>query len=389
MLHSPRLANDRPTRSVRTAERRCEQVAPWRFPACRAEITTDWLLNTLQPHPSFRRDPIAAVRLSDLGDGIGQLSALTLAELTCRSGARRTLVVKIQAPVPEMHEVALSYGHYESEVGFYGQMAREVRLRTPEIYVCALDQARNRVLIVMEAFTDWHSPDQLEGATAEEVAIATRALSSLASTYWESPPLKRFPWLKTATSPAFASMPSDYAACVPELLTRFEARWPANASATLDRISAGYAGLQQAVATGTQVLAHFDFRVENLFFGPDGSLAVIDWQLMHMNNPANDLAYLLATNVDVSLRRDIERDMMHLYLEGLRECGIVGYGLAELERDFRLALLYISVIPVIGGANADMGNARSAALFEIMGGRLLTAIEDWQALDALGSIASA
>jgi hypothetical protein len=361
-------------------------VSPVSFPTSRSDVTESWLRQTLDAHPRFQEDPILTVSLQDLGDGIGQMSALTLASLVCASGRQLQLVVKLQAPVPEMHQVALSYGHYDSEVGFYTEMASDIPMRTPDIYVCAIDELNARVVLIMEAFTDWQSPDQISGATAEQVAIAVAELAGLASTYWNTPPTDEFSWLKTADDPVYDSLSADYAACLPILLERFRADWPDQATGTLTAISENYAGVRQAIIDGTQVLSHWDFRVENLFFRADGELAVIDWQLMHADNPANDLAYLLATNVEIGLRREIEADIMAIYLKALREQGIEGYGMANLVADYRLALLSISAIPVIGGANADVGNRRSRALFSTMGARLLAAIDDWQAVEMIRSL---
>ncbi len=358
-------------------------IDPVSFPASRDEVTEAWLTDSLSHHPSFKADPIQTVRLSNLGDGIGQLSALTLAEISCRSGRRVPLVVKLQASVPEMHQVARHYDHYGAEVNFYREMAVEVPMHTPEVYVSAMDAASDRVLIIMEAFTDWHSPDQVTGATAEQVAIAAGELAGLASAYWNEQPQSRFPWLRSADAQAFASLPEDHAACLPVALDRFEDLWPEGAAETLQPISERYAAIRDAIINGTQVLSHWDFRVENLFFGPEGELAVIDWQLMHMDNPANDLAYLLGTNIDIELRREIEGDIMTLYLRGLRDHGVSDYGMADLVADYRLSLLSLTAIPLIGGANMDMGNARSRALFAAMGARLVAAIQDWDAIDLL------
>ncbi|MEQ8861733.1 MAG: aminoglycoside phosphotransferase family protein [Pseudomonadales bacterium] len=358
-------------------------VPPAGFPACREAVTPDWVRETLADHPRFSLDPIRTVELTDLGDGLGQLSALTLAGLTCASGRRGQLVIKLHAPVPDMHQVALNYGHYENEVRFYAEMAQRVPMRTPEIYVSAMDPVHNRVVIVMEGFGAWHSPDQIAGATAREVSIAVGALAGLAATFWDAPPRETFPWLRAADSPAYASLPQDYAACLPGALERFESIWPEGSARTLARIARGYGGLREAVLTRTQVLSHWDYRVENLFFGTGGELAVIDWQLMCLDSPAHDLAYLLATNVETALRREIEAEMMALYLRRLRQHGVTGYGEAELIEDYRRALLSVSVITVIGGANADIENARSQALFARMGSRLLAAIDDWQATEVL------
>ena len=361
-------------------------VSPTRFPASRDEVTAGWVRETLQPHPRFRGDPIRDVELHDLGDGLGQLSALTRAELTCRSGRRQQLVIKLHAPVPEMHQVALAYGHYENEVRFYAEMAPSVPMRTPDIYVSAMDRDSGRVVIVMEGFGAWHSPDQIVGARADEVAIAVDALSGLAATYWNTPPIEAFPWIRSPDSPAYATLPQDYAACVPTLLERFERDWPDGSAQSLTRIAGAYARIQQALLRRRLVIAHWDYRVENLFYGAAGELAVIDWQLMRTDVPANDLAYLLACNVAVELRRDIEADMMARYLAGLRKHGIDDYRMEDLEYDYRLALLSISVIAVIGGANADIGNARSQRLFSTMGARLLAAIDDWQATDLIAEL---
>jgi Phosphotransferase enzyme family/Domain of unknown function (DUF6285) len=40
------------------------------------------------------------------------------------------------------------------------------------------------------------------------------------------------------------------------------------------------------------VLLHGDFRLGNLIVGPDGLQAVLDWELTHLGNPAEDLCWL-------------------------------------------------------------------------------------------------
>ncbi|MGH3761915.1 phosphotransferase family protein [Actinophytocola sp.] len=41
-----------------------------------------------------------------------------------------------------------------------------------------------------------------------------------------------------------------------------------------------------------KVLVHGDFRAGNLIVGPDGIRAVLDWELAHLGDPAEDLAWL-------------------------------------------------------------------------------------------------
>ena len=119
------------------------------LPADRSEVTDAWLVDTLTTHPTFVADAITQIDLRQLGDGMGQLSTLVLADLECASGTRRQLVVKLHADVPAMHEIGLRYGHYASEIDFYTHLADEVPMRTPEVYVAQMDRTKERVLLIL------------------------------------------------------------------------------------------------------------------------------------------------------------------------------------------------------------------------------------------------
>jgi aminoglycoside phosphotransferase (APT) family kinase protein len=41
-------------------------------------------------------------------------------------------------------------------------------------------------------------------------------------------------------------------------------------------------------------IVHGDFRMGNFLIGPDGMIAVLDWELTHLGNPAEDLGWLVA-----------------------------------------------------------------------------------------------
>jgi hypothetical protein len=314
---------------------------------------------------------------------MGQLSTLVIADLRCASGATHQLVVKLHANVPDMHDIALRYNHYESEINFYNHLADDVPMRTPEMYVAHMDRASERVLLIMESFASWHSPDQIEGATLEEVTIATEHLAGLTASFWNAPARQRHPWLRNLQSDAYSSLADDYAEGIDEMVERLHESLPASANAAAHTIAPKYRALMDDLCGGNQALSHWDYRVENLFFGQDGEFAVIDWQLMMMTNPATDLAYLLSSNVDAELRRKAEGGLMDGFLEGLARHGVSNYTREELERDYRKALLGVSCIPVIGGSGFDVENERSHALFSAVASRMFQAIEDWDAVDLL------
>jgi hypothetical protein len=74
---------------------------------------------------------------------------------------------------------------------------------------------------------------------------------------------------------------------------------------------------------------------------------------------------------------------MGIYLEELARHGVTDYSRNQLEQDYRLGMLGVSGIPIIGGASVDATNARSHSLMQAVGGRLFQAIEDWDAIALL------
>ena len=138
--------------------------------------------------------------------------------------------------------------------------------------------------------------------------------------------------------------------------------------------------IYEIFSKGLLTLAHWDYRVENLFFTPEvDDLTVIDWQLMMAHKPGWDLAYLLCTNIKVDLRRKIFDESCEAYLSGLRDSGI-DFGRDELNKNMMLSLLAMMTFPVVGGANYDLENKRSKKLFEVLTERLFSSIEDYEAI---------
>lgn len=45
-------------------------------------------------------------------------------------------------------------------------------------------------------------------------------------------------------------------------------------------------------AAGDQGLVHGDYRIGNVMFGPEGTRAILDWELAHVGDPMEDLAWL-------------------------------------------------------------------------------------------------
>ncbi|MEJ2238881.1 MAG: hypothetical protein P8X82_11340 [Gemmatimonadales bacterium] len=151
---------------------------PPAYPANRSEASSEWLIETLNRHLAFAQDPLESATLHHMGDGVGQLSTLIRADLSRASGTPTQVVVKLHTAVPEMHAIALRYGHYESEVNFYRYLADEIPMRTPEVFVAGLEPDTGHVAIIMESFNGWHSPNPWRATTSP---VPTRPWSASAA----------------------------------------------------------------------------------------------------------------------------------------------------------------------------------------------------------------
>lgn len=49
---------------------------------------------------------------------------------------------------------------------------------------------------------------------------------------------------------------------------------------------------QRLPGTDERVLVHGDYRIGNVMFGPEGVRAILDWELAHVGDPAEDLGWL-------------------------------------------------------------------------------------------------
>ena len=354
------------------------------LPGCLEEVTEDWVAEAL----TDTIGELDTMTIENLGDGIGQVSELGKLTITSRDGGQHTLIIKTRTNVPAMHDIGLSYGMYEREVNFYQQMADDISLRTPEIYYAEWDPDGERVVLLMEFMNGWYSPDQVAGATREEVEKAIRGLAPLTASYWNSPLRGRIQWLGDSQSDYYRKISADYPSSIDGFLERFGDQMSPDIERTLNRIDRASDAILKAQAEGTYALTHWDYRVENLFFKTDEpDVAVIDWQLMMWMKPAWDFTYLCFTNITLENRHAWLEDLSELYLEELARNGVEGYGKDELRADIRLCLPGISVVPVIGGSSFDETNARSKALFGAVANRIFSGIEEMECMSRLDCVA--
>jgi len=342
------------------------------------DINLKWLQDTLGGQEEFIKDGVIDLNVKKVGEGIGQLGEFALLETTRESGKKTNIFAKLQTQTEDMDNLAKDYKFYIREVRFYEFLAKSINVKTPKAYYVEYNPENERVVLLLEYMDGWYNPDQIKGATEKEIEVAINGLIPISTQFWGT--IQEIDWVPNMKVDYMLRIIDDMRDYSPEFLNRFSRIMNGSRKANLNKIVEFYPNFPDLFTQGTLTLNHWDYRVENLFFTPEvDDITVIDWQLMMAHLPGWDLAYLLFTNIEVDLRRKIYTSCCRQYLDGLGKEGI-HFLEEDLERNMMLSLLAMTNFPVIGGANADKENERSIKLFEVLGERIFSAIEDYDAM---------
>ena len=207
------------------------------------------------------------------------------------------------------------------EVKFYNNLSSQINVKTPKPYYVEHNEVSGRVLLLLEYMDGWYSPDQIEGASVKEIELAIEGLIPISSQFWGT--VRDIEWIPDMKESYMLKIVDDMVEYQPEFLNRFGHLMTDSRKKLLNKIVDYYPNFPQILSDGILTLTHWDYRVENLFFTPNvDDITVIDWQLMMANKPGWDLAYLLCTNVQIDIRREIFKESCEVYLQGLKNNGI-------------------------------------------------------------------
>ena len=353
-------------------------IAPVEPISVAAELTPSWLQGALRAAGY----DVTITGLAVEPIGTGQLSVSLRARFdiaTEVSGLPRSVVVKI--PAADAGLRSLMSQAYLSEIGFYHELAATVDVDVPACHLVTAAPDGSSFTLILEDMAPATPGDQISGATVGEVAQAIRNLAGLHGPRWGDPTLRESRWLRTQGEAMNASLAEVYPLLLPQVAERLGAALSPEDHATLQEVATVLGAFFKA-RSHRYSLIHGDYRLDNLLFGPDERVSVVDWQTLAVGLPARDLAYVIGTSLSVADRRAAEGDLVRGYWEDLLRRGVTGYSLAECFDDYRLGMLqcpFISVLGMAWGTPTDRGDAMFAAMIS----------RSCQALRDLGSIALA
>jgi hypothetical protein len=226
--------------------------------------------------------------------------------------------------------------------------------------------------------------DQVHGCSHAQAQEAVRGLARLHSVWWQKPQIESLKWLPWNNDPvragaaqvsyqmAWGPFAQVVGSMVPKEILDLGERFGPRVTAVLDKL-----------AESPWTLVHGDYRLDNLFFSPEGSLSVVDWQIISRGTGAFDLAYFMTGSVAPADRRAWEMDLLHEYHRSLQTAGIKDYTFEQLYEDYRRSVLFSFLYAVIIIGQMDISGERGRALFEASLERTVTAILELNAAETL------
>lgn len=327
-----------------------------------------------------------------IGEGVGIMGELYRVGLSYADGGTgpESVVVKLPSRFEENRAQGVALGMFEAEVRFYDELAPEIPVGLPKIFASAVHPGSAEFVIVMEDLSELTMVDQSAGMNAEQAMAAVTVAAQFHAVWWDRAKDASLEWIPSMTGARIEMVDQLVPTLVPNFLELFGDKLPDGGVEVYQGFAGNYLKLNQLIAARSPwTLAHQDYRVENLLFGPPGSgeVVVLDWQGMGRGPGAYDLAYVLSGSMDPQVRRDNEDALLKGYHDALTGAGVTGYSLDQLTDDYGHAMLMggLATAVVVGGG-MDLSNERGMQLGTTMAVRHVTGALDHDGLSRLAAL---
>jgi Ser/Thr protein kinase RdoA (MazF antagonist) len=340
------------------------------IPSTIDEVTPAWLAKAT----GF---PVESIDVSQIGVGVGVSSALYRVRLTGGAGCPESVIVKLPALAEEAVFTSTMLRMYIREVRFFEQLAPQSPVRVPKGYFGAVDEETSSFVVVMEDMGTMRMVDQLQGM---ELADAERAVDELAAwhaTWWgqASEDLAAAGTTVSLGDPVYpAVLPIVFAEGWEKVTTGMDVD-----PAILEvgpRFADAIPRLLAHLSQGPNTVPHGDFRADNILFDPDGSVVLLDFQLIGTGSGAYDLAYFVTQSLRSEDASAHERDLFDRWVAGLRANGVPEADLGRMWEDYRVAALFCLVYPIVASRGMDLADPRQRDLLDCMNSRFARAVEE-------------
>lgn len=349
------------------------------MPSSVEDLDASWLTSALRADDTIGPDALVTdVRAERIALDTGFSSELYRLHLQGDAGVPATLVAKLPTGAV-VREAVDAVGLYAREIAFYRQVAGRAPLGTPRGHVAVLAQDSTDFVLVLEDLAGWENADHYAGLSLERARVCIAQLAALHS--WSSDPVHAAELKET-----FPSLDSPIGQVLPPLFAegwqvyREHARSeiPPSIATHAERF-AERAGIAVQALTERSMLVHGDIRADNLFFR-DGQMAVVDFQFTTRASGLVDIGYLVSQGLTTEERRGHDEQLVREYLDLLAADGVTSYTFDEAWRDYRFAVAFYLLLPIVALRGWEMLPERSRELCLRLVERSIATIEDVDAL---------
>ena len=340
------------------------------------DVTAEWLTRALgSPVESIDVHPIAA------GEGfMGQLARVGLT--SSDPAAPTSVIVKLPTADPGGQFIGEMMRVWEREHCFYRDIAPHMSIRVPTAYV----NIETPPCLVLEDLSPAVVGDHVAGATLDQAERAIDALAEHHAAWFEHPMLPSLEWMPGLDDPSVLTLKDTFAMGWPMFLERYDGELPDRCLRWCERFVESIPEWIAGHFDDPITMTHGDFRLDNLFFSEDGSVAVIDWQMSMRAPGQGDFVYFCANNFTTDMRRAHEDALLARYVAGLHAAGVPvdAVTVDSVRKGYLEGLVFYAVSFGASLLTIDPANERGAALFDALVRRTFAAVDDLDAGLALG-----
>ena len=345
------------------------------------DITPEYLTEALG-------QPVTALTSEPVGVGVGLIGQLYRVTPTYGDGGSgpEQLIVKLPGPTEEARFVAQVLQMYETEAGFYRDLAQGSSVASPGSHHITFDPETHDFVLILDDVGHCRQADQIEGLNLEDAKVAVRELARLNAAWWEHPDLLASAYLRPMTeSPFPEAVTMSYEGSWPNALKRFGDLMSDDIKEYGARYGSLFRWFCEQLCDGAVTMSHGDWRGDNLFFtdDPENPLVAVDWQLITVAKGIKDFGYFVTQSLTPEIRAAHERELLQIWLDELAANGVAGYEFAEAWEDYRLTVAWAFVYPIIGANGLADNDVRGALLARTMLARSISAINDLNALETV------
>ncbi|MDT5255140.1 MAG: hypothetical protein QOD10_220 [Mycobacterium sp.] len=355
-------------------------LADMRVPSAIDEVTTRWLSDALCANSAAPKSlAVKTIRVEQIAQDTGFSSLLYRLHLTGDPGVPSTVIVKLPAQSEARGAMDL-LGGYRRELAFYRYVAGTAPIATPHVYAAGMIEDSADFVLVLEDLRDWDNADHLAGLSMGRARLCIEQLAAMHAwsvTVAEANTLEAFPSLDTPIArqillPVFETGWRVYrdksTVAVPAVVARYAERFVEVAPKAM------------AALTERPMLLHGDIRADNMFFDGD-SLKIVDFQFASRGVGVADIGYLVSQGLPTEVRRGHDEELVREYIARVAENGVTDYSFDEAWRQYRFAVAYFMLMPVITLVGWDAMSERSRTLCLTLTERAVAAIDDVNATE--------